>query len=55
MQEFFVPGAILPFYSRGSQTPTITASRIPHGDKQREKRWREEREEKEELSSAERQ
>lgn len=22
MQEFSVPGAILPFYSRGSQTPT---------------------------------
>lgn len=39
LQEFSVPGAILPFYSRGSQTPTNTASRIPRGDKEK-REWK---------------
>jgi len=55
LQEFSVPGAVLPFYSRGSQTPTNTASRIPRGDKQREERMEGRKENREELSSGARQ
>jgi hypothetical protein len=41
LQEFSVPGTILPFYGRGSQTPTDSIKN-PAGDKWR-KDGREER------------
>lgn len=47
LQEFSVPGAILPFYSRGSQTP-IDSTKW-RGDKWRRER-REKREQRAELS-----
>ena len=31
LQEFSVPGAILPFYSRGSQTPTDSTKKPTGG------------------------
>lgn len=37
--QFSVPGAVLPFYSRGSQTPTNTGSSIPRGDQQK-REWK---------------
>lgn len=50
LQEFSVPGAILPFYSRGSQTPTDSTKKPTGGQVEEGIGGGEEREQRAELS-----